>query len=453
MSKTTVTVVLAAFGLLTAEAKDWYRHFDLGAGVYSAPTGAMELDVARSDWSYLGIGNVGADMNSVQYLNRLFAMNPKHKVVIRLWPKPGYHLPKDDPKSGKRYITHFAYKYHPEAREAFLKECRAELDIFLKNVTHPQNIYGYTLFEELPHQFGGDVSLLDKMDPKTPLGEMKGYAAEYRKEFGKELTEWNEDARRWWGETFAWSIRDVYSTLKKEYPKLHGFVYFMSHYRPLDWLNEGEPVHSHRIIPCQWSDLVEPGVAADGFFAYNNCETWTKRYQKLATDHHWPYFSQLSHSSAMRNASWEECVAAANADLPENLGYFYYDWDFSCGAWNDDPEVAPDDVPDYAGRDNRGRRYLASIDLNMDIVRRHLKPVVGLRSRQAADDVVDVDESVPRITLPNRIHGNSHRLRYAGKRNQYYSRESLHLHLIRSFLDFLMALYQIRPSTTHLFKK
>ena len=379
------TAVGAGLALVLAQAgfaaAPWYRNFELGAGCYGGPAGGTDLDVARTSWSYLGLGNVAADMSTVQYLNRLFAMNPKHKVVIRLWPKPGYHLPKDDPKSDKRYITHFAYKYHPEAREAFLKECRAELDIFLKNVTHPQNIYGYTLFEELPHQFGGDVSLLDKMDPKTPLGEMWGYAAEYRKEFGKELTEWNEDARRWWGKTFAWSLRDVYATLKKEYPQLHGFVYFMSHYRPLDWLNEGEPVHSHRIIPCQWSDLVEPGVAADGFFAYCNNARWTERYQKLAKDHHWPYFSQLSHTSNMRIATWQECLDIGNSPIPENLGYFYYEWDFSYGWWNDDPDVPEEDRDDLGSCGDpdmvsRFRQHFAKIGLNEDIVKRYLKPTV-----------------------------------------------------------------------------
>ena len=367
-------VLAVCAAALNGTAAPSYRHFELGVGDYGGSGG---LDTARKDWLYLGLGNCVADKPTADYLNSLNEINPKMKFVIRLWPKPGYRLPKDDPKGPGRYITHFAYKYHKEAREAFLKECRAELDNFYKYLKHPENIYGYTLFEELPHQFGGNVAILDTAKPGTPVnGDMIQFAAEYKAETGKELKEWNLDTRRWWAKTFAWSIRDVYSSLKKDYPKLKGFVYFMSHYRPLDWLEPGEAEHAFRVLPCKWSDMVEPGVAADGFFAYNNCETWTKRYQKLATDHHWPYFSQLSHSSAMRNASWEECVAAANADLPENLGYFYYDWDFSCGAWNDDPEVAPDDVPDYAGRDNRGRRYLASIDLNMDIVRRHLTPTV-----------------------------------------------------------------------------
>ena len=372
MSKTTVTVVLAAFGLLTAEAKDWYRHFDLGAGVYSAPTGAMELDVARSDWSYLGIGNVGADMNSVQYLNRLFAMNPKHKVVIRFWPTAGYRLKTDDPKAPERQVTHFAYRYRPEARETLLKECRAQLDIFLKNVTHPQNIYGYTLKEELPFHFG-EIEILNTTDPKADLGEMKEYAAQYKAETGKELKEWNLDVRRWWAKTFAWTIRDFYSTFKKEYPELHGFVYLMSHYRPLEWVEPGEELHAYRVLPCKWSDMIEPGVAADGFFAYCNNERWTKLYQKLATEHHWPYFSQLSHTSNMRIAGWKECLAIGNSPIPENLGYFYYEWDFTYGWWNDDLDIAPEDVGNALAR---FRQHFAKENVNPEIVRRYVKPEV-----------------------------------------------------------------------------
>ena len=388
MNMTMKTAVGAGFALFLAQAgfaaAPAYRHFELGAGCYGGPQGGIPLDTARTEWSYLGLGNVSASKGTADKLNELFALNPKHKIVIRLWPKPGY-LPKGaDPKTPKNYITHFDYRYCPEAREAFLKECRRELDVFLENVTHPENIYGYTLFEELPHQFGGDVSLLDKIDPKTKLtGQMRAFADHFKKEKGKELTEWNEDARRWWGETFAWSIRDVYSTLKKEYPKLHGFVYFMSHYRPLDWLEAGEPVHSFRVIPCKWSDMVEPGVAADGFFAYCNNARWAKRYQDLATGHHWPYFTQLSHPAGMRISSWKECLDIANSPIPENLGYFYYEWDYSYGWWNDDPDVPPEDRELLGGCADpamaaRFRQYFAKLGLNMDIVKRHVKPTVRI---------------------------------------------------------------------------
>ena len=48
-----------------------------------------ELDVARFDWLYLCFGNIPADHGTTELLNRLLAINPDLKIVIRLWPKLG----------------------------------------------------------------------------------------------------------------------------------------------------------------------------------------------------------------------------------------------------------------------------------------------------------------------------------------------------------------------------
>ncbi|MBR3956496.1 MAG: hypothetical protein IKJ89_01440, partial [Kiritimatiellae bacterium] len=359
-----------------------YRHFDLGVGSYGsgyAWGNGTPLDVARHDWAMVTFTNESVDRRTTDRLNAELEINPKMKIVVRLWPKPGYLRATDAPKAKRRYIGFLDYLYYPEAKKAFLDEALRHLHLVLDNVTKPENVYGATLFEEMPHQFGGDVSILEKVAPGTPVNEyLAQFGDFYERETGRKMTEWNRDVRVWWGRKYAEALSDVYRSIKKDSPNVRLFVWFMSHYRLLDWLEPGEDVHTPKVIPCHWRDLIRPGELADGFFAYANNAFWAKRCQKLASDNHWPYFSQLSHSGGMRIGSWEECLAIAKADLPENLGYFFYAPDFSYGHWNDDPAVAPEDVPDLASMYDRMRVVLARENVGMDVVRRHLVPEVVL---------------------------------------------------------------------------
>lgn len=370
-------------GLLASAEPLPYKHFDLGVGSYGSGYtwgNGTPLDVARHDWAMVTFTNESVDRRTTDRLNAELEINPKMKIVVRLWPKPGYRRTTDDPKAKRRYIGFLDYLYYPEAKKAFLDEALAQLHLVLDNVTKPGNVYGATLFEEMPHQFGGDVSILEKVAPGTPIDAtyLAAFAPFYEKEAGRKMTEWNRDVRIWWGRRYAEALGDVYRTIKRDSPNVRLFVWFMSHYRLLDWLEPGEDVHTPKVIPCHWKDLVQPGILADGFFAYANNVFWAKRYQKLATDNHWPYFSQLSHAGQMRIGSWDECLKIAKADIPENLGYFFYAPDFSYGHWNDDPDVASEDVPDLASMYDRTRVVLARENVGMDIVRRHLVPEVIL---------------------------------------------------------------------------
>jgi len=374
-------VALAA-GMAGAAKPYPYGHFDLGVGKYSTGWewgGGEVLDTARYDWALVQFTNEPVSMKTPERINQALALNPKLKIMVRLWPKPGFVRKTKNPNKQRTYIGFLDYLYYPEAKEAFLKEALAHLHLITDNVTHPENVYGCTLFEELPHQFGYDVGILSKTTPEgADIAYFKEYFGDrYKAETGKEMTEWNRDLRIWWGKKFAEALRDVAHEIKKDSPKIHVFVWFMSHFRLLDWLEPGEDVHTPKVIPCYWKDIICPD-GADGFFAYNNNAYWAERYQKLAKDNHWPYFSQLSHPGQMRIASWDECVKIAKADLPENLGYFYYGPDFTYGHWNDDPDVRPDEVSSLSGLFPRMRRYLAKADVGMDIVRRNLAPQVVL---------------------------------------------------------------------------
>ena len=67
-------------------------HFwQLGTGCYFGGLHGRftELDVARFDWLYLCYGNIPATEETTQTLNRLIALNPRLKVVLRIWPIMG----------------------------------------------------------------------------------------------------------------------------------------------------------------------------------------------------------------------------------------------------------------------------------------------------------------------------------------------------------------------------
>ena len=356
-----------------------YGHFDLGVGSYGSNYnwgGGTELDIARQDWCVVGIGNENADRATVERINRYLEINPKFKIVIRTWPRCSYRRA-DDPKGvPARTVWMLDYRYYPEAREAFLKSLVPQIRIFVDNLTNPDAVYGYTVFEELPHHFCHPyVNLISDANPGTKCNEaLLEFAAQYERETGRKMDEWNEDVRVWWGKAFAAVMQDIFVSVRRELPGVRSFMYLMTQYRPLDWLEPGEGVHSSNVIPCRWSDLVKPGVYADGFFCYNNCAAWTERYHKLARENGWPFFTQLSHTGTMRIESWEKCLAYANADLKENLGFFFYSPDFVYGEWNDDPDVLAEDTPSLPGMYNRTRRALAKLGVGMDIVRRELAP-------------------------------------------------------------------------------
>ena len=362
--------LMAVCGLLLGlrlGAAEPYARFDLGVGSYGTTWtwgGGTELDIARMDWAIVAFGNEKTDLSTVARLNRLLEINPKLKFVLRLWPR-----------SSSLKVFFLDYLYDATAKKAFNDEVRRQIRLVLDNIVRPENVQGVTLFEELPYQFAPDIRCLAETAPDAPLDPyLATFADWYRAETGLEMKCWNRDVRLWWGKKFAEALCDVYRHIKAEEPRLRNYVWFMSHYRLLDWLEPGEDVHSPKVIPCRWCDIVKPGEAADGFFAYCNNSFWADKYLTLAKENGWPYFTQLSHTATMRIGSWEDCLSIAKADLPENMGYFYYGPDFRYGLWNDDPDVRPEDIPSVSGMYPRARRFLAKEKVNLDIVRSYLKP-------------------------------------------------------------------------------
>ena len=376
---TMINVILLAVSLFISDAmggeKD-FKYWDLGVGSYGAGGGKFDtwagrtmLDMARMDWVFLTFGNPpSASKETTEMLNDYLKMNPDLKIMVRLWPLV---YKRYEGETKHQPASFFDYLYEPGIKEKMVKKIDAEIDSVMKYIDKPEAVYGFLFIEELPFHFS-DYGL-DIVDPDKLPRDMKRYRAIYEKESGKTLDKWDADARRWYSKKFVEAVNDINAYIKKKSGGKKVFVYLATHYRPLDWVEKGEDINQWRVLAAYWKDMIKSGVA-DGFFAYNNNEFWSKRYTKLAQKHNWPYFSQLSQKGGMRLATWEKCKELAKKKIPQNLGYFLYvTGDDKQNAWNDNPDLTDEHNLGRASIRQNVRAICAKEKIGTDVLNRELK--------------------------------------------------------------------------------
>ncbi|MDD5706129.1 MAG: hypothetical protein PHR35_09405 [Kiritimatiellae bacterium] len=371
----TIALCLLSTGLLAA-GKPTSHYWDLGVGSYGASGGKYEtycgltmLDRARMDWVYLCFGNEGANP---EMLNEYLKMNPNLKILVRLWPI----IYKYDQNKRRSSATFMDYLYEEGIKEKMFGMIDSQVKSVLDHIDKPAAVYGFTFIEELPFHFS-DYGL-DETDPNKIPGDMLKYKAKFEADTGGKLTAWDAGARRWWSVKFAQAMEEINRHIKEVTGNKRVFIYIATHYKFLDWVQEGEDLCQWRLFQLYWKDLVKPGVC-DGFFAYNNNSFWNKRYTELADKLDCSYFSQLSQCSGMRLASWEETVRLAETKNPHNLGYFLYiTGGDKEGLWNDDPSIPDNDNFHRTSIPSHTRRYCAAKKVGMDVIARELRPRVQI---------------------------------------------------------------------------
>lgn len=356
-------VVLFTAGVLLP-ATDYY--WKLGVGIYFGGFDSLtELDVARFDWLYLCYGNIPATRETTELLNRFLKINPRLKIVIRVWPIMGL----GDCKENRYQATFLHYLYKPGVKEKIHERIRQQVRIVLDHIEKPENVIGLTFLEELPGHFSGYP--FRRNDGLT--WDLIRFKDEIEKERGKPL-KWDDESRLWWARKWVHVINEIHATMKKESRGRLVFYYLQTNHSTLDMVKEGTPLSTPMLIPHRWSDVIEPGLC-DGFFAYpNNEKIWREHYLRFALKNNWLFFSQLSHPAGMRLSSWEKCVELAKTRVPQNLGYFFYcEGDCSVGnAWNVDKSIPSDPRWNIRGisRKLHIRLHLAKQNVGMDIVRK-----------------------------------------------------------------------------------
>ena len=353
-----------------AQVKDHY--WQLGVGCYLGGMQRLtELDVARFDWVYLCFGNIGATRETTELLNRLLAINPRLKIMVRLWPIMG----KGDCKQNRYQATMWHYLYKPGVKQRVLQTVHDQVHIVLDHITKPENVVGLTFLEEMPGHFTARP-----MNKQSDVGwAMERFRKEIEAERGKRLV-WNDDTRRWWGTKYVHVINEIHAAMKKASKGRLVFYYQATGNASLDLVPPGTALSKRGLVPISWKDIIRPGLC-DGFFAYPNSAKIWQGYVRVARANNWLLFSQVSHPRLMRLCAWQECLRLAKMRFPQNVGYFFYcSGDCSKGpAGRADKSIPPGPKWNTPGVSNtlHIRRHLALEKVGMDVVCGH--PPLRLR--------------------------------------------------------------------------
>ena len=373
------------------------HYWDWGVGCYYGGLGDREeIDIAMYDWLYLCFGNVSANTETVEQINRYLALNPDLKIVIRVWPI----MSQGDCEQNRYQATFLHYLYKDGVRDGVLKNIRDQIAVVMDNISKPENVVGLTFLEELPGHFSAAPFMRSYAESELPW-DLERFKAEIEAERGKPLV-WDIETREWWGRKWCEVLGEIHAEMKKASGGKLVFYYQQTNHSFLDIVPEGTPLDKRGLIPIHWGAIIKPGLC-DGFFAYpNSAEIWD-RYLKLARDNNWLLFSQVSHPPFMRLCAWEECISLARTKDPRNLGYFLY-CEGDCGvsrAWNADKTL-----PRTAEWSTRGvsvkyhiRRHLAEQGVGREVLARH--PYLSLQMDLPLEKATTAEYIHPRVIVRN----------------------------------------------------
>lgn len=296
-----------------------------GGGVYHFPTDPEDeeaiLDRARYDWV---IGSVET-MEQVEICNRMLQMNPNLKLVIRLWPVNSLGLP------SKNYqATFLDYFYKPGVKAAVLANLTNSIRLVLDHLDKPENVVAFTFLEELPGHWGHGMAILDGSNGMPPM--LEHYRAEIESERGVPMV-FNSQLKSWIGAKFVQSLDEVHAQIKAEIGTRQIYYWKATLTHTLDTSVDGYPYY--------YDQIVKPG-GADGLVIYPLNPTYWNTHMNIVRAKGWPFFSQLSHPSLMRQDGWASTLANVKTSESGNQGYFFY-----CAGncrrphWYDDTTIAP----------------------------------------------------------------------------------------------------------------
>lgn len=339
------------------------------------------MDVARFDWMFLCFGNIGATQETVDQLNRMLKINPRLKIVIRVWPIGNL----GDCKENSYQATFLHYLYAPGVKEKVLQETRSQIRLVLDGLSKPENIVGATFLEELPLHFSGAPFHKNETGDVVSW-DLDRFRKEIEAERGKPLR-WDDETRLWWGKKWCQVMVEINAEMKRALQGRLVFYYQQTNHASLDMVPEGTPLDRPMLMPIRWTDIIKPGLC-EGFFAYPNNQMIWNGYLRLANEHNWFFFSQVAHPP-YRMCSWEECMSLAKTHVPQNMGYFYY-CEGDCAAskaWNIDRSIPPGPEWNTQGVSIRLHtlRHLALEKVGLEVLKQQpaLKLYLDLPLRQA----------------------------------------------------------------------
>jgi len=359
-------LLLLAAATAQAQPTTASRFWELGWGLY----GGEGLDAARFDWHMICFGNVSANQQTVDALNEMLKINPRHKFLIRVWPIG--HL--GDCPENRGQATLFHYLYQPGVREKLLAETRRQIELVLKGVSRPQNVYGSCFLEELPGHFtSGPFGAQGKPAGEIPW-DMKRFRKEIEAELGERLDLSSEKQARWWGEKYCQVLGEIHRAMKEASGGRPVFYYQNTGCQTLDHLER--PLFKQKrplnVAPIRYAQILKPGLC-DGIFGYPNKQAvWEDQTQFIVAGHHCLLFSQMSLPPGMRLCKFDEMVELARWNDPGNVGSFLYPTHGRKErAWN---ELEYQDASSYWTSSDHVRRFAWEHKIGQPIVDRALAP-------------------------------------------------------------------------------
>jgi hypothetical protein len=360
--------VLAVSAGETAMEKDLY--WTWGWGTYGQ---GSDLDVARYDWSLVNLGSIPADQRTVDYCNRVLALNPKHKFFVRVWPIIGL----GDCKENRHQMTLFHYYYAPGVREKMLAETRRQVELIVQGVTKPENVAGFCFLEELPRHFTSCEKFL-RWKAGDPLPwDIKRFEENIAEELKEKFDPANDRHRLWWGEKYAGLLADVHAVMKEASGGKKVMYYQSTSFANLTHLEPGQPISDTKrnIIPVRYEDILKPGLC-DGIFGYpNNARIWEEETVAAVNKLGCPHFGQISTPEFMRLCHFDESVELGRWRNPNNLGFFIFTFSGrGKKAWNSMPYENGDSFWTQA---DHLRKFAWEKKIGLEVVEAALRPEIN----------------------------------------------------------------------------
>ncbi len=351
------------------------RYWSWGWGLYGLLAQSEPLDNARFDWTYVCFGNDAADDSTVRRCNEVLKLNPKHRFVLRVWPISNL----GDCKENNFQATLFHYLYMPGIRQKVLNEVRRQIHVMLKGINKPENVVGATFLEELPGHFtsapfGSQWATWKKGDA-LPWDILR-FQEQIEAELGEPFDLRSERHRIWWGRKYVKVLGEIHQVMKEALGTRPVLYYQATQYSSLDQLadNKQSKLDSDpNLLPYHLREIVSPGKA-DGIFGYpNSALVWEQQTQRPVLTLNCLVFSQISVSPRMRLCPLPEMTALARWEYSGNLGSFLFP---DSGRLNDVWKEPPHEVGMFWTTVNSIRRFAWENNVNIDIVRSGLPPVI-----------------------------------------------------------------------------
>lgn len=309
------TCLLFLIFIALSSAESVSAYWEWGYGIYGGDGILPDSTMAKYQWSTINFGNISTNQATIDRLNRILAINPNHKFLIRVWPILGLG---DNLEENRYQATLFHYFYKSGTKSAIFNTISSQVHLVMDNLTNPNAVVGVVFLEELPYHFTGITSIPSSGQPSWDLIK---FSSQITAELGQPFDLNNSQHRIWWGQKYSQAMKEICTQMRSASGGKPAFYWQQANY---DTLDTKSGTFSDRVLPIHLADIVTSD-GCDGFFGYPiNNSNWQTNTINLANITQGKFFSQISYPDFMRGTSFVHMAELAHQNHPNNLGAFFY---------------------------------------------------------------------------------------------------------------------------------